>query len=104
MSTKKKSAALAFVEKVAGRSLTLGGLMESIRLSEEQSLAAFAKKLGISASHLCDIEKGRKAVSALRAEEFAKNLGMSKTQFIRLALQDELNRSGLKYKITVEVA
>lgn len=104
MSTKKKSAAMAFLEKVAGRSLTLAGLLEASRLSEEKSLAAFAQKLGISASHLCDIEKGRKAISPARAAEFAEKLDMSKTQFIRLALQDELNRSGLKYKVSIEVA
>jgi transcriptional regulator with XRE-family HTH domain len=34
-----------------------------------------AKKLGISKSHLNDIEKGRKAVSPERAARFAKILG-----------------------------
>ncbi len=38
-----------------GPSLNLGGLLESIRLGEELSQAAFAKKLGVSSSHLCDI-------------------------------------------------
>jgi len=32
-------------------------------MSEEMSQAVFAKRLGISSSHLCDIEKGRKVVS-----------------------------------------
>lgn len=102
--TTKKSEAMAFLEKITGRPLTLGSAIESIRLSEEKSLASFAKILGISASHLCDIEKGRKAISPSRAVHFAKVLKMSQTQFVRLALQDELNRSGIKLKVHVEVA
>ena len=47
MTTKKKSDTLKFLEELAGRPLTLGGLLESIRLSEELSQAAFAKKLGM---------------------------------------------------------
>ncbi len=44
-------------------------------LSEEMSQVEFAKQLGISRSHLCDIEKGRKSVSVARAARFAKILG-----------------------------
>jgi hypothetical protein len=54
MTTKKKSEALKFLEEAAGRLLNLGGLLESIRLTEELSQAAFAKKLGVSASFLLD--------------------------------------------------
>lgn len=104
MITKKKSDAMKFLEKAAGRPLTLGGLLESLRLSEEMSQIAFAKKLKISPSHLCDIEKGRKTVSAARAAHFAEALHRSETQFVRLALQDEVQRSGLKLKISVKAA
>lgn len=104
MTTKRKSSARKFLEELAGRSLSLGGLLESIRLGEEMSLVAFAKKLKISSSHLCDIEKGRKTVSATRAVQFAKALGRSETQFVRLALQDELDRSGINLKVQIEVA
>lgn len=104
MNTKKKSHAIKYLEHLAGRSLTLGGLLESLRLAEEKSLTTFAKTLHVSPSHLCDIEKGRKSVSPARAANFATILGKSKAQFIRLALQDELTRSGLKFKVHVEVA
>ncbi|MBK7962640.1 MAG: helix-turn-helix transcriptional regulator [Bdellovibrionales bacterium] len=104
MITKKKSNAMKFLEKAAGRPLTLGGLLESLRLSEEMSQIAFAKKLKISPSHLCDIEKGRKTVSAARAAHFAESLHRSEAQFVRLALQDEVQRSGLKLKISVKAA
>jgi hypothetical protein len=45
---REKSDTMRFLENVAGRPLTLGGLLESLRLSEEMSQAVFAKKLGIS--------------------------------------------------------
>jgi DNA-binding transcriptional regulator YiaG len=86
MATKKKSSAMRSLEKMAGRPLTLRGLLESIRVGEEMSQATFAKKLGVSPSHLCDIEKGRKVVSPERAARFAKILGRSREQFVRLSL------------------
>ena len=101
MTTKKKSETLKFLEELAGRPLTLGGLLESIRLSEELSQAAFAKKLGISSSHLCDIEKGRKVVSPERAARFAKVLGRSREQFVRISLQEIVDDAGLKMRVEV---
>jgi plasmid maintenance system antidote protein VapI len=95
MTTKKKSETLKFLEEMAGRPLTLGGLLESIRLSEEMSQATFAKKLGISSSHLCDIEKGRKVVSPERAARFAEVLGRSREQFVRLSLQELVDEAGV---------
>lgn len=104
MSTRKKSNTMRYLEEVAGRSLSLGGLLESIRLGEEMSQAVFAKKLGVSASHLCDIEKGRKVVSPERAARFAKILGRSQEQFVRLSLQELVDEAGLKMKVDVEAA
>lgn len=110
MSTKKKKKrtgnveAKKFLEGLVG-ALTFAKLIEAERLSEELTMAQFAKKLGISASHLNDIEKGRKVVSAERAAAFARKLGFSEAQYVRLALQDELNRVGLnKYQIAIKEA
>ena len=104
MRTREKSETMKFLEEVAGRPLTLGGLLESIRLSEEMSQSAFARNLGISASHLCDIEKRRKVVSPERAARFAKILGRSQQQFVRLALQELVDEAGLKMKVEVAAA
>ena len=82
MRIKEKSETMRFLENAAGRPLTLGGLLESIRMSEHMSQAEFSKKLRISPSHLCDIEKGRKVVSPERAARFAKFLGRSQQQFL----------------------
>lgn len=104
MTAKRQSKALKFLENVSGRPLSFGGLLESIRMSEEMTLAVFSSKLKISASHLCDIEKGRKTVSPARASEFARVLKKSESQFVRLSLQDEVNRAGLSFKVNLEVA
>ena len=104
MTIKKKSDTMKFLEETAGRPLTLGGLLESIRIGEEMSQAAFAKKLGMSPSHLCDIEKGRKVVSPERAARFAKVLGYSREQFVRLSLQEMVDVAGLKMKVNVDAA
>jgi len=100
----KKSDAVKFLEKLTGGPLTLGETLWSIRRCEEWSQTEFAKKLGVTTSHICDIEKGRKVVSPERAARFAKRLGYSEAQFVRLALQDMLKQSGLSYSVRLEAA
>ena len=75
-----------------------------MRLGEEMTQPAFAKKLGISKSHLNDIEKGRKAVSPERAARFAQELGYSEARLVKLALQDLVDRGGLKLQVDVKAA
>jgi len=91
-----KSRAKKFLENLNDGPLTIGDLLCSIREGEELSMAAFAEKLGISRSHLNDIEKGRKPVSLQKAAEYAQVLGYSEQQFIRLAIQDLLARNDLE--------
>lgn len=73
---------------------TIGRMLRTERLCEEIPQKEFAERLGISVSHLCDIEKGRKQVSSSRAAQFAKVLGLSERQFVRVALQDLLAQEG----------
>ena len=98
----KKSEAMQLLEKKAGTPLTIAALLISIREGEEISQVEFAELLGISRSHLCDIEKGRKGLSPARAVLFAQKLGYSDTLFVKLALQDLLEREGVH--LSVEVA
>jgi transcriptional regulator with XRE-family HTH domain len=110
MTTKKKYskkntvAAIPYLEKITGGPLTFARLIHSTRLCEEKSATEFAKILGISKSHLCDIEKGRKSVSIERAVAFAEALGHSEYLFVELALQTQVNKAGLDYKVSLEVA
>lgn len=101
---KAKSEALKFLEDFSGGPLTFAKLLEAIRLGENISQANFAKKLRISRAHLCDVEKGRRFVSPERAAKFAKILGYSEKRFIKLSLQDQLNRAGLDYDIEIKAA
>ena len=104
MSTKKRSLTSKALETIVGKPLSLGTLLESIRLGEKMTQVKFAKQLGISRSHLCDIEKGRKSVSVARAARFAKILGYGEAQFVRLALQGLVEDSGLRLKVRVDAA
>lgn len=103
MTTKNKSAARKFMEEVTGGPLTLSGLLHAIRVGEEMSQAEFAFRLGVSKSHICDIEKGRKHISPMRAMQFAKTLKYSEEQFVRLALQDIVNQLNQKQHWQVEL-
>ncbi len=92
------------LEELAGGPLTFGGVINCIRLCDEYTQVEFAKKLGISPQQLCDIEKDRKFVSPKLAASYARKLKDSEEQFIRLALQDELRRAGLKYEVDIRKA
>jgi transcriptional regulator with XRE-family HTH domain len=94
----------AFLEDLIGGPLTLGAALSGIRESDGQSLAQFAARLGISRSHLCDIEQGRRTISPERAARFAKALKQHQAQFVRLALQDQVRNAGLRLKVEVHAA
>ena len=102
MTTRRGSRASQILKEISGEALSLGRFLESIRFGEEIPQVEFAKRLGVSRSHLCDIEKGRKTVSAARAARFARVLGYSETQFVRLALQASVDQAGLALTVRVE--
>jgi transcriptional regulator with XRE-family HTH domain len=99
----KKSAAVLFLESLVGP-LTFAKMIESIRVTDDYTLEAFAKKLGVSRAYVCDVEKGRRNVGLERAAEWGKRLGYSPEQFVRLALQAEIDRAKLNMRVTVEAA
>jgi transcriptional regulator with XRE-family HTH domain len=92
-----------YLEKVSGK-LTLGTAIRSIRLGEEVSQTAFAKKLKVSTQYLCDLEHNRKIVSAKKAKKFAEILGHSPEQFVALAIQDSLNHDGIHMLVEIKAA
>jgi transcriptional regulator with XRE-family HTH domain len=101
MSTKasKKSSTMSFLDSLAREPLALGSLIQTIREIDAYTQAELARRLGISKSHLCDIEKRRKAVSPERASKFAVDLGYSEEQFVRLALQQMVETAGLRFDV-----
>lgn len=92
-----------FLEKEVG-TLSLGKTLRAIRLGEEETQTAFAKKLGVSVQFLCDLEHDRKIVSPKKAQEFAKYLGYPEEQFVALSLQDSLNHYNIPMHVEVHVA
>jgi len=100
----KKSEASKYLEKLTGGPLTMGRILKSTRLCNEMSQVEFAKKLGIPKQNLCDIEKGRRFVGPQLAAQFARKLGASEKQYVRIALQDQLSRHGLKYDVSLKAA
>lgn len=89
------------MEKITGYKLTLGGLIWAIRECEEITQVEFAKKLGISKQHLCDIEHERKNIGPGLAATYADKLGYLPEQFIQLALQSIVDHDGLKVFVEV---
>ncbi|MDF1761326.1 MAG: helix-turn-helix transcriptional regulator [Coxiellaceae bacterium] len=106
MSTKSKvtNKTLKQLEKITGETLTLGKLLWSIRMSDELTQVEFAAQLKMSKQQLCDIEHGRKPVSPKLAAAYASKLGYSEQQFVRLALQDILDRAGLNFEVELKKA
>src|ERR1700723_781634 len=106
MTTKKLSgySASSLEEQILGGPLTFGAAVEGLRVGEEISQSAFAKKLGVSRQYLCDVEKGRRLVSPEQAARFAKAFGHPPHVLVRQALQDAVSASGLKLKVNVGAA
>lgn len=92
-----------YLEKSRGK-LTLGSAIRSIRLSEEETQTAFAKKLKISTQYLCDLEHNRKIVSPKKAKKIAEILGYSPEQFVALAIQGSLDHDHIRMLVEVKAA
>jgi DNA-binding XRE family transcriptional regulator len=98
--TTKKHYGVKEMEKEYGP-LTFGKALEAYRVSEEISQKDFAKKLGISAQSLCDIEKGRKLPSVVRASKIAISLKEPEILWVSLALEDQLREAHLDFKVSL---
>lgn len=95
---------LSVLEHITGKKLTIGNVLWSIREADGITQTNFAKQLQISRQYLCDLEHGRRGISPKMAAAFAIQLGYSQAQFVRLAIQDELNRAGLHFDIQINDA
>lgn len=104
MITKSTQETLSYLENLMGEKLTLGSFILAIRQGEELSQVEFAKLLGVSRQVLCDIEHGRRIISPKKAADYADLLGYSKKQFVRLCLQDMIDRDHLGLIVEIENA
>jgi transcriptional regulator with XRE-family HTH domain len=67
-------------------------------------MTAFAKKLKMSVTYLNDLEKGRKFASPEKAAEYARILQMSEKLYVQLAIQERLDRAGIKMRVEIKAA
>ena len=104
MITKNTQETLGYLENLMGEKLTLGSFILAIRQGEELSQVEFSKILNVSRQVLCDIEHGRRIISPKKAAEYANLLGYSKKQFVRLCLQDMIDRDHLGLIVEIENA
>lgn len=100
--TTKTEETLKILEKMIGYKPTFGTMLSSTRKCDDMTQAEFAKLLGISPQKLCDIEKGRRFVSAKMAADFAVKLGDSPEFFVLQCFQDELDRCKIGVKLKME--
>ena len=98
---KKNQRLLKELEKTSKKPLTLGNLLWSIRKGEEWTQVEMAEKLAVSKQYICDIENGRRIISPKMAAGYAQKLGYAENQFVRLSLQDMLNKDALPFKVNV---
>jgi DNA-binding XRE family transcriptional regulator len=70
---------------------------DSLGITQEE----FGKKLKISRSNICDIEKGRQLVSPELAMKIAKQAGLSEKLALQACLQDQVRKAGSKGRVAI---
>jgi transcriptional regulator with XRE-family HTH domain len=86
------------------REMTFGGLVHSLRMSDEISQVALAKKLEVSKQFLSDVEHNRKDVGIAFAKKVSDALGYSIEPLIELLIRDQLRRQHLDYIVELKHA
>ena len=89
------------LEKTVGP-FTFAMYMRVMRRDLELTQVEMAKKLGLSAGTLCDIEKGRQTVSLGLAAKLAKKIGKSIDLAVQTAIQDQLRKAKLPYTVELK--
>lgn len=90
--------------KATWNKMTFGGLVRSLRMSDEISQVELAKKIGISKQFLSDVEHNRKDVGIEFAKKTADALGYSVVPLIELLIRDQLRRQHLNYIVELKEA
>ena len=90
--------------KQTWNTMTFGGLIRSLRMSDEISQIALAKKVGVSKQFLSDVEHNRKDVGISFAKKIADALEYSIEPLIELLIRDQLRRQHLNYTVELKHA
>lgn len=84
--------------------MTFGGLVYSLRISDDISQVELAKKIGVSKQFLSDVEHNRKDVGIGFAKKISDSLGYSIEPLIELLIRDQLRRQHLNYIVELKKA
>jgi DNA-binding XRE family transcriptional regulator len=95
-----KKNALDLLKKDVGR-ISFGTFLKASRTALDLTQVEMAKKLGVTASVICDIEKERQLVSPSLALKIAKKAKLSERLAVQLCLQDQLTKAKIKMKVEV---
>ncbi|MDR3490557.1 MAG: helix-turn-helix transcriptional regulator [Gammaproteobacteria bacterium] len=105
MTTKKNDSIDALeATKEIWNKMTFGGLVRSLRMSDDISQVAFAKKLGVSKQFLSDVEHNRKDIGINFAKKVASTLGYSIEPLLELLIKQQLKRQHLNYTVEIKKA
>jgi transcriptional regulator with XRE-family HTH domain len=84
--------------------MTFGGLVHSLRLSDDITQVELAKRVGVSKQFLSDVEHNRKDVGIAFAKKMSDALGYSIEPLIELLIRDQLRRQHLDYIVELKHA
>lgn len=84
--------------------MTFGGLVHSLRISDEVTQVELAKRVGVSKQFLSDVEHNRKDVGIAFAKKISDALGYSIEPLIELLIRDQLRRQHLDYIVELKHA
>jgi len=82
--------------------VSFGRFLTAWREAEGMTQTQFARKLSLSSANLCDLEQGRRIPSPRRAKKIARKLGLPEKGIVALALEDSLQREGMKYAVELK--
>lgn len=103
MNTKSKDRLNALeATKETWDTMTFGGLVHSLRVSDDISQVVLAKKLSVSKQFLSDVEHNRKDVGISFAKKIADALDYSIEPLIELLIRDQLKRQHLNYTVELK--
>lgn len=84
--------------------MTFGGLVRSLRLSDEITQVELARKMGISKQFLSDVEHNRKDIGISFAKKISDVLGYSIEPLLELLIRDQLRSQHLNYIVELRKA
>ena len=94
-----KTTAEKQLDKIRGESFSFAMMLKTYRSREEVTQEELAKKLKVSKAYISNIENKRENITVEQAKKFATILKEPVNLWVTMAMQDMLDRAGIKAKI-----